>query len=98
MALGTNRDYKSNAQRVQRNLALYALIVKDLTDLGVDKDKAETQAGEMVLHPVAYFKPLAVVAVDDGVRETQFLSNLRYSGRKAARKAYRAAKAEEINA
>jgi len=98
MALGTNRDYKTNDRRVRRNLALYAQIVRDLVDLGVSKEQAENQAGEMVLHPVAYHKPLAVTAVDDGVPERMFLSLVRYPDLlKAARKAYRAVKAAEAS-
>jgi hypothetical protein len=98
MALGTNRDYKTTDRRVRQKLALYAQILKDLVDLGVSKEQAENQAGEMVLHPVAYHKPLAATAIDDGVPERMFLSMVRYPDLlKAARKAYRAAKAEAEN-
>ena len=94
MALGTNRDYKTNDRRVRQNLALYAQIVKDLVDLGVSREQADDQAGTMVLRPVAYYKPLAATAVDDGVPERMFLSMVRYPALlKGARKAYRAAKA-----
>lgn len=96
MALGTNRDYKSNDRRARQNLALYAQIVKDLVDLGSSREQADDQAGKMVLSPVAYYKPLAVTAIDDGVPERMFLSMVKYPAHiKAARKAYRAAKAED---
>ena len=96
MALGTNRDYKTNDRRVRQNLALHAQITKDLVDLGSSREQAEKQAGRMVLSPVAYHKPLAVTAVDDGVPEKVFLSMVRYPALvKAAREAYRAVKAED---
>lgn len=95
MGLGTNRDYKTNERRVRRNLALHAKIKADLIGLGADAEAAEKQAGEMVLTPVAYFKPLAVVAVDDGIPEKWFLAQVHYPELlPAARKAYRAAKME----
>jgi hypothetical protein len=97
MGLGTNRDYKTNDRRVRRNLTLLAQITSDLLNLGADPKVVDDQAYEMIIHPILYFKPLAVNALDKGVREKQFLSEVKYPELiAAARKAFRAAKAEDL--
>ena len=44
MGLGNNRDYKSTAQRVTKNLAIHAKRMNELTQTGMDRDAASKQA------------------------------------------------------
>lgn len=94
--LGMNRDYKSNSDRVTRNLKLADRLAADYekTD-GLSHAAALDKATNLVLYPVRTLKPLAAEAITIGMKERSFVEGIAYPElHKAARKAYRAAKAE----
>jgi hypothetical protein len=93
--LGNNRDYKSNADRVTRNLKLTATLAAEYEKEGLSHDAAVEKAANFVLYPIRTLKPLASGFYRAGIGERQFVESIPYPEfHKAARKAYRAIKAE----
>lgn len=91
-----NRDYKTADQRAHAKLKLVQTLTAEYESQGMTHDAAIDLAATWVLWPVRTLTPEAKKAQGDGIKETQFVASIRPEFRKAARKAYRAAKNGEI--
>jgi hypothetical protein len=88
-----NQDYKTAHRRAQRNLQLVETLSNEYQSTeGLTREEAVEKAATMVLWPVRTLTPQAAKAQGEGVGERDFVASFRLELRKAARKAYRAAK------
>jgi hypothetical protein len=91
-----NQDYKTADRRARTNLLLVKTLTAEYESQGMPHDAAIDVAATMVLWPVRVLTPEAKKAQSEGIGEMKFVASTRPEFRKAARKAYRAAKNGEI--
>lgn len=92
MSLGNNRDYKTNARRVNTNLATHAELLSRFVEDGMSREEADKKAFHLVMNPTRAYSDDALAAVKAGVKEKDFLADVPEGLRKGARLAYRMAK------